>query len=81
MDPRVDCFYRQNIVLYASEEMIRAVPKLDAYRMPEDGLGIEWVQAHLLDRHRSVGSLAKELVKALGRGVHKRADRLARLFR
>jgi SAM-dependent methyltransferase len=80
-DPRIDFFYRQNIVLYVAEKMIRAIPELEAYRMPDDGLGIEWVQAYLLDRQKSVGCLGKELVAALGRAVHRRTDRLARLFR
>lgn len=83
-DPRVECWYRQNIVFYASEELLRATPELEVYRMPEEGLGIEWVQAwvlnNLLSSRQSFSSLSKQLPSALGRALRRRADRLAGLF-
>jgi len=75
-DRRIESFYRQNTVVYACEELIRNTPELDAYRMDEDGLGIEWVQAYVLGRHESVRSLSRQLTAALGRAVRRRIDRL-----
>jgi SAM-dependent methyltransferase len=83
-DPRVEPWYRQNIVLYASEELLRTMPELEVYRMPEEGLGIEWVQAYvlnnLLNRSQSLSSLSKQFPSALGRAFRRRADRVAGLF-
>lgn len=73
-DTEICWWYRQNIVLYVSKEMLTNAPELAAYGMPENSLGIEWVQAdivdrnaYLLSRQETVRSLCKRLVSALGR--------------
>lgn len=84
-DSRVASWYRQNITLYVSKDLLRSRPDLEVYRMPEDGLGIEWVQAYvlsnLLTSSQSFSSLSKQLPSALGRALRRRAGRLRRLFR
>jgi len=74
-DTRVEWWYRQNAVLYVSEDMIRREPGLGTYRMPEDGLGIEWVQAILLPQDDSVPGLFKRLLAASGRAFRRRVNR------
>jgi SAM-dependent methyltransferase len=72
-DTRIEPWYRQNTVVYASEKLLRKTPELDAYRMSEDGLGIEWVQAYML---ASIPSLRRLLINALGRAVRRRIGRI-----
>jgi len=71
-DARIEWWYRQNTVLYASENLMRERPALEAYRVPEDGMGIDWVYAHTLDRQENVYSLGRQFLAALGRAVRRR---------
>jgi SAM-dependent methyltransferase len=75
-DARIEWWYRQNTVLYASESLMRERPALEEYRVPEDGLGIDWVYAHTLDRQENVYSLGRQFLAALGRAVRRRIKRL-----
>lgn len=74
-DNRIEWWYRQNMVLYGSEEAIRRTPELDTYRVPEDSRGIEWVQAFLID-DAGVRKLCSQLVFTTGRAVRRRTRRL-----
>jgi SAM-dependent methyltransferase len=80
-DSRIDHWYRQNTVVYASEDAIRKRPALDAYRVAEDGLGIEWVQAYLLAYYDSPRNLCRQLPGAVVRACRRRIARLAGIFR
>jgi SAM-dependent methyltransferase len=71
-DARIEPWYRQNIVLYVSDSLLRSRAELEAHRMPEDGMGIEWVQAYILGHHESVRSLSRQLGAALGRALGRR---------
>jgi SAM-dependent methyltransferase len=75
-DSRIEWWYRQNTVLYASENLIRERPALEEYRVPEDGLGIDWVYAHTLNRPENVYSLGRQFMAALVRAVRGRIKRL-----
>lgn len=74
-DTRIEWWYRQNIVLYASEEAMRKYAKLETYRMPEGGLGIEWVQAYLMDHDETVRGLCKRLMVAIGQALKGQSPR------
>jgi SAM-dependent methyltransferase len=80
-DTRIEWWYRQNIVLYASEDIIRTMPELSACRAPEDGLGIEWVQAHLLGHRESVRGLSGRLASGLRHALGKKLIALGDLIR
>ena len=75
-DARIEWWYRQNTVLYASESLIRERLALDEYRVPDDGLGIDWVYAQVWNRQESAYSLGRQFMAALGRAVRRRMKRL-----
>jgi len=70
-DTRIEWWYRQNVVLYASEATIRAIPELEANRLPENGHGIEWVHVNVLNNQGGLRSLSKQLAPAMGSALRK----------
>lgn len=77
-DTRIDWWYRQNAVLYVSENTLRANPSLAAFRVALDDPCIEWV--HMLGQHTSVRHVTRQLGSALGRAFRRRFERFARVF-
>ena len=53
-DARIEWWYRQNTVLYVSEDLLRERPSLAAYGVPEDGLDVQWLYGHMLNRPKDV---------------------------
>jgi SAM-dependent methyltransferase len=68
-DPRVEWWYRQNMVVYAAQEAIDRLPQLETHRVPADALGIEWVHIHQMGVALSARDLCRQLPAALNRAI------------
>jgi SAM-dependent methyltransferase len=75
-DSRIEWWYRQNLVVYAAQEGIDRLPLLETYRVPPNGLGIEWVHAHVwaqeVEKTGSVRQLCRLLPAAIGSAIRRR---------
>jgi hypothetical protein len=80
-DRRVEWWYRQNVVLYASEAAFSAWPELKAC-VVDGAPDIEWIRADIAkraaQRDTSVRGLSRELYSALGKAARRRMQRPAR---
>jgi hypothetical protein len=47
-DTRVQWWYRQNILVYASRDAVKRTPALAPYGVPADEPGIEWIHARMV---------------------------------
>jgi len=59
-DTRIEWWYRQNTVLYVSEDLLRERPSLAKYCVPEDGLDAQWLYGHMLNRAEDVVSSSRD---------------------
>jgi SAM-dependent methyltransferase len=70
-DRRVSWWYRQNIVMFASEAAISANPAL--CETSDDGRGLEWIHIDMLCApHAGVRNLLAHLKPLLGQAIRKR---------
>jgi hypothetical protein len=72
--PQVAWWFRQNLMLFASPQALKAQPKLAAARDASKGFAWEWVHRELTQMPPSVRSLLSELPAAVGRSLRHRAE-------
>jgi hypothetical protein len=77
-DRSIDFWYRQNIVLYASEQAIAASETLTEERSRSGNCDLEWVHVSLTSRPASVRPLFRELVLAVKASVRRRLRSMSR---
>jgi SAM-dependent methyltransferase len=63
-DHRVDWWYRQNILLYASEEAIAVSEALRAEQELADRMQDEWIHVHVLSSYTRLRGVLRELPRA-----------------
>lgn len=71
-DKRVQWWYRQNLVIYASDEAIAKSPVLASHITNES---LEWVHVSLLQQFESVRGLGRELPRAIAGATRRRMVR------
>ena len=71
-DKRVKWWYRQNLLIYASDEAIANTPALQPHITSEP---LEWVHVSLVQHSKTVRALGRELPKALASAARRRLVR------
>jgi len=66
-DRRVDWWYRQNVMLFASEDAIAARPGLTALAREHPAADLEWVHVEVVRKYEHTRHLARELVDRVRR--------------
>jgi len=71
-DERVEWWYRQNIVLFAAEQVIQECTALQQHRIPANAPSIQWVRAHTVERYIGVRGLCRALPGAILHALRRR---------